>query len=107
MLHRRALLVALVEMQLQVADAEPAHRRAEVRRRELLEPEELLVPQRRPVGVAGRDADMRVSEGHWTPLLERSWNLSQCRLEFEPEQDLGRLATRRLATRPCPYAPPA
>src|SRR5215208_6006658 len=46
MLHRRALLVALVEMQLQVADAEPPHRGAEVRRRELLEPEEPLVPQR-------------------------------------------------------------
>src|SRR3712207_3738340 len=51
-------LLALEEVELEIAYAQPAHREGEVRRGDLLHPEELSVEARRLLEVVGVDADV-------------------------------------------------
>ena len=62
-------LLALEEVELEIAYAQPAHREGEVRRGDLLHPEELSVEARRLLEVVGVDADVGQTSRLHTPIL--------------------------------------
>ena len=57
-LVRVPFLLDLEDVQLEVAEPQPAHRGAEVRRRDPLYPEDVLVEAGHGIDVGGRDADV-------------------------------------------------